>query len=293
MRSLRLILKGGHGNQLFQFFAGLELSRSLNRELVIDTSWYQRAGNKNGLLSPRQFSLDQYEVLSKFQVDSALMWKNSIQVERVIKRLPHAISQFLGFYPELELNQNIKSVSQEIVTFGHWINRPILPSKIEIKTLLANQRVTNSIEMKNLKQEQNSFPVISIHFRLGDYENFKSIYEVTGLKYFSNALNQIGKSIDLKKVKIWLFSDEPKKAHHLIASLIKVDRVLDEKTGLNEAETISLMSGSRAIICSNSTFSWWAGYLSEDNTQVYFPKQYLRGLLVKSTGLYVDEWNYL
>lgn len=293
MRSLRLILKGGHGNQLFQFFAGLELSRSLNRELVIDTSWYQQAGNKNGLLSPRQFSLDQYEGLSKFQVDSVLMWKNSIQVERVIKRLPHVISQFLGFYPDLELNQNVKSVAQEIVTFGHWINRPIFPSKIEIKTLLANQRVSNSIELNNMKQEQKSFPVISIHVRLGDYENFKSVYEVTGLKYFRNALNQIEKSIDLKEAKIWLFSDEPKKARDLIASLINVDRVLDEKTGFNEAETISLMSGSRAIICSNSTFSWWAGYLSEDNTQVYFPKQYLRGVLVKSTGLYVDEWNYL
>ena len=293
MRSLRLILKGGHGNQLFQFFAGLELSRSLNRKLVIDTSWYHRAGNKNGLLSPRQFSLDQYEVLSQFQVDSRLFWKNSIQVERVVKRIPHAVSQFLGFYPELERHQIVRFAAQEIVTFGHWIDRPILPSKSEIKTLLASQRVANSIEMKDLKQEQRNFPVISIHLRLGDYENFKSVYEVTGLEYFSNALRIIEKSTDLKKAKIWLFSDEPKKAHDLISSLIKIDRVLDESTGLNEAETISLMSSSRAIICSNSTFSWWAGYLSEDNTQVYFPKQYLRGVPVTSTGLYVEGWNYL
>lgn len=293
MRSLRIILKGGHGNQLFQFFAGLELSRSLNRELVIDTSWYQRAGNNNGLLSPRQFSLDQYDVLSKFQVESALMWKNSIQVERAIKRLPYVISRFLGFYPELELNQNVKSVTQEIVTFGHWINRPILPSKIEIKTLLANQRVENSNELNDLRQEQSKVPVISIHFRLGDYENFKSVYDVNGLEYFINALRIIGESTDLKNAKIWLFSDEPKKAHDLISSMIKVDRVINETTRLNEAETISLMSHSHAIICSNSTFSWWAGYLSEDNTQVYFPRQYLRGVSVESTGLYVNEWNYL
>jgi hypothetical protein len=184
-------------------------------------------------------------------------------------------------------------VTQEIVIFGHWINRPILPSKNEIKSLLANQRITNVNELRDLRQEQSNFPVISIHFRLGDYENFKSVYEVTSLEYFSKALRIIGKSTDLKKAKIWLFSDEPKKAHNLISSLIKIDRVLNETTRLNEAETISLMSSSRAIICSNSTFSWWAGYLTEDYTQVYFPKQYLRGVSVESTGLYVNEWNYL
>lgn len=293
MRNLRLILKGGHGNQLFQFFAGLELSRYLNRKLIIDTSWYHRAGNKNGLLSPRQFSLDQYEFMKLFRVDSRLTWKNSIQVERIVKRLPKTIAQMLSFYSELELTQEVKLSSREIVAYGHWINKPILPTKSEVKGLLMKRRGTGSSELRALQQEQRDFPVISIHSRLGDYRNFKSVYEVHGVEYFGRALRNIEEIIDTKKAKIWLFSDEPGIARDQISSLIRIDRIVDESTKLNEAETISLMSRSQAIICSNSTFSWWAGYLSEDETKVYFPKDYLRGVTVKDTGLYVEGWNYL
>jgi hypothetical protein len=80
----------------------------------------------------------------------------------------------------------------------------------------------------------------------------------------------------------------------MLSQYYKIDKVIDESHGLCEAESIALMSESSAIVGSNSTFSWWAGYLSKSElTKVVMPKQYMRGILMKETGLYVSDWLYL
>ena len=80
----------------------------------------------------------------------------------------------------------------------------------------------------------------------------------------------------------------------MLSQYYKIDKVIDESYGLCEAESIALMSESSAIVGSNSTFSWWAGYLSKNElTKVVMPKQYMRGILMKETGLYVSDWLYL
>jgi hypothetical protein len=293
-KTLRMIVKGGLGNQLFQYFAGRELSDETERKLVLDLSWYRRNVHKNGLLNQRNFMLNQYKFAETCTTSDEFVWRNAPLVERVIKRLPNQIGNSLGFFHEPTIDDLNRVVLQQVVTFGHWVQNPILPIKSTLRQLLLDGIANPSHSYLDLIEEQSQINVISLHHRLGDYKNFSSIYEIKDEKYFLAGSRLISNRIKGAAPEIWLFSDEPDISYSLLSKSIPISRVVNSQAQLNEAETISLMARSKGIIASNSTFSWWASYLSdESNTSIVFPKNYMKNILTQNSGLYVDGWDYL
>jgi len=100
-------LKGGMGNQLFQYFAASEISRSNSRELVLDISWYRRNVHANGLLSPRQFMLGQYSFSKDLTISEDFNWKNSPLTERILRRIPNQVTLHTGVAFELERDAGV------------------------------------------------------------------------------------------------------------------------------------------------------------------------------------------
>lgn len=287
-------LKGGMGNQLFQYFAASELSRLNSRKLVIDTSWYRRNVHANGLLSPRQFMLGQYSFSENVTISDDFNWKNSPLTERIFRRTSHQVSLCAGIAFELEQGTKLPRFLSNIYISGHWIKNPILPSRNKLREVLVDNLLRPSSTYLQLRSELRNKKVIAVHIRLGDYLNFQEVYGVTGESYHVDAIKELHRVYPDHSSEIWLFSDDTFTAEKILSQHFKVDRVIDESYGLGEAESIALMSEASAIIGSNSTFSWWAGYLSKSElTKVVMPKQYMRGILMKETGLYISDWLYL
>ena len=293
-KTIRIILKGGLGNQLFQYFAGMGLSEGLNRDLVIDTSWYKRRIHNNGLLDKRVFMLNQYQFVNNLNVLCDFDWRNSLYTERLLKKLPANIGQNFGFYFEPALNDLRKDKNRSVVALGHWIKNPILPDKSKLREQLIDGINEPSPQYNLLVKAQSNAKVISIHHRLGDYKNFGANYGVFENSYFEDAVRSIKKTAGKGEFEIWLFSDEPELSYSILSKSFPISRIVGRDSGINEAETISLISKSHAIIASNSTFSWWASYLSDESrTEVVFPEKYMKDILTIDTGLYVKGWRYL
>ena len=287
-------LKGGMGNQLFQYFAAAEFSRLSERELVIDTSWYKRNVHLNGLLNPRKFTLNQYSFHKDLRITSDFNWKNSPLTERVFRRIPNGFGISAGIAFELKQGSNIPQRLSNMYISGHWIKDPILPQREELREMLVENIVSHSPGFIQLRRALRAKKIISIHIRLGDYLNFQEVYGVTSAGYYLGAIRAIKNTLQEYPSEIWLFSDDPPAATEMLSSNLKIDKVINESFGLSEAESIALISESSGIVGSNSTFSWWASYLSKTElTKVVMPKQYMRGTLMKDTGLYVSDWLYL
>ena len=107
---------------------------------------------------------------------------------------------------------------------------------------------------------------VCISIRRGDYETnpvFKKTFSICDKTYFENAIAEIQKRVDNP---IWvLFSDDIEWAKHNI----NIEGTVYYETGKDPVwEKLRLMSACKHFIISNSTFSWWAQWLSTSENKV-------------------------
>lgn len=102
---------------------------------------------------------------------------------------------------------------------------------------------------------------VSIHVRRGDYVNNKFYVDLTKTDYYIRAMEQFPDS------EFLVFSDD--------IEWCKNERIFEGcefSEGKSEVEDMTLMSSCKGHIIANSSFSWWAAYISGNKTVA--PKQW-------------------
>lgn len=115
---------------------------------------------------------------------------------------------------------------------------------------------------------------LAVHIRRGDYVNNPNYAELP-MAYYLNAIEAVG-------MDAWFFSDDPA----FIKANFQPDYVV-----CDEITDFQLMCGCSHHIVSNSTFSWWAAYLS--GGKVVRPDVYFAGDLAKratTRDFWPDNW---
>ena len=113
---------------------------------------------------------------------------------------------------------------------------------------------------------------IVVHIRRGDYKN-EDTFGLLGREYYRHAFSLLDSLGSSKNV--WLFSDEP----DLAVNVLQLDdtmnlRVIPEM-GINSGQLLEIMKLGSAYVIANSTFSWWAAFLS-DADKVVAPKSWFK-----------------
>jgi hypothetical protein len=281
--SLRIGLKGGLGNQLFQFAHGVDTALVSNLPILF--YWDQVTSEIN---TPREFELnflnielDKYYRVYKDNIEG-LVFK-TIDHERnflTLKKI-HRQENF-HFTKDLPIKKNrINSVS------GYWQGEIFFKKNhVDIvKYINSNLMTANEFKTKHQK-------VAGIHLRFGDY-------------YYSNKINEVHGviSIDYLKRATDLMLENGINTFHLYTDsleisseyIAKIDPVLNiefMKLGTPLADLAGLSSHD-SIIGSNSSFSWWASYLGYNKKKVILPRDWFSrsSLLQNSTvDLFKPEW---
>jgi hypothetical protein len=294
-KTVTVYLRGGLGNQLFQYAAGYSKSKSLGAKLVLDGRQLPRGPETISGVShwPEQISEFEHgaaEVLE--HVEKVSLLARYKQVERSLgDQFPSWLSKF-GIYAN-EKNSSVEdfsSIRNSNVSINAYCNSPLYFSDYadEIRGRIRNL-VNPSQNFLDDRDTVNRVGPVALHLRLGDYKNLSSIYGKFDVEYFSKALS-LAERIDSSR-PVWLFSDEPELAYELLKSTVKNLHIAPLSPTLSNLETLLLMSECKGLIASNSTFSWWAGYLMDQTHPVIFPRPFFSSsTLPEPKSMLLEAW---
>ena len=251
---VELIVQGGFGNQLFQYFAGVHFSRSLEKPLVLNLNWFDST-HKNSEFS-RNFELSQLPIPSEYAINysrvpslisricgqSKWLGRQNIVARNYADLANYRSTAFIldGFFQEAE---PITKYREEVAIF--------------LKSVAEDPAYTNLI--KSLTKESAT----CLHLRLGDYLHLKD-FKVLSNSFIEESLNLI-KQVNPTKV-YYVITDSPHEIDKLYGNILSKwnFRMIDSKN-FSSHQLIILMSSFENLVISKSSLGWWGGFLAAHN----------------------------
>lgn len=264
-----LRLRGGLGNQLFQYAAGKALAEHHRTDFKLDLYYYKKHPY-------RKFELD------KFNIPIAIATPQEIQkftgsnpVVRFLNkrenylRCPEVFAQ-----PHYHYYQDWFKLPSNLYLSGYFQSEKFFePIAQLVKTWYTPAQ---SLDSKNaeLVARMQSSESVSLHVRRGDYTaaQFNSFFGMVSEDYYTRALTHIHDVI--RNPVFFIFSDDVgwcranlKVSEHAI--------FVDNNKGADSYKDLLLMSHCKHNVIANSSFSWWGAWLNKNSSKVVItPKQW-------------------
>jgi hypothetical protein len=267
-------LKGGLGNQMFQYAFGKALSLNLRTDLKFDTSSFKSDSLRDYALdcfkvSVKKASKEEVEILKPVNKDIIpyLRYKISNKVLPLHKR-SYINEQQLVDYSDL------LKIKSDCYLDGYWQSEEYFKSIRE--SLLKDFVIKYPVEEcnKNIFDKIKCSNSVSLHIRRGDYVSnpkTNAKHGVLGLDYYHKAMKIM--IVKISNPVFFIFSDDISWAEENLKSKNEVYFVNNNYD--KDYEDLRLMSNCKNHIIANSSFSWWGAWLSQNPKKVVIaPKQW-------------------
>jgi len=269
-----LQLKGGLGNQLFQYSFAQMLSKKLDKKLLINPIWffYPKLNNYWMPFSIKYFrvELNYLPILKGIELELINRGFNSTYLPILKKYSKPDCFQFLS---EIDYTNHHNLTGKTTILDGYFQDysyfqqiRPILLEEFIPKKKLTtnNQRFLEHISTTNS---------VSIHYRGGVYikdEKIRKLYPPTTYHYYKNAFNLINHYCN--DAHFFIFTNDPIRVTKLL-ELGESVTIIDTKGP--DYQHLYLMSQCKHNIVTNSTFSWWGAWLNNNPDKIVItPKEW-------------------
>lgn len=255
-------LNGGLGNQMFQYSFGKYLALLLKQELFVNTHVYV-SGNSN-----REYDLDIFN-LSVDRLDTAdAVCEKMKGLEAPIIHLNEK-----HFHYDATLIKPLKKYALSIpdmdefhlVTSGFWQSYKYFQGieGILFKDFTFRRPLYGKWKVlgEQIRQRQS----VMINVRRGDYLNKLDFHGVVGMDYINQAIKTIKRN--LSRPFFYVFSDDINwcKEHIKDKHILFVDEsYYDPKYEYY----LQLMRMCKHFIIPNSSFAWWAAWMSENRRKI-------------------------
>ena len=230
------ILQGGLGNQMFQISTAYSLARDNNDEVAIN-----------------------YNIQHIGLQKSQLYYKDNI-----FKKIKST-----DVFPAFKYNEpffNFKQIPYDnnMCIHGYFQSEKYFEKyKKEINTIFEFPKSVKDKVDNFLGKFKNVYKV-GIHYRRGDYIQYKNIYNCLGEDYYKKAKKIISK----KKLVYLNCSDD---FNNVLNEFAVEGEII--KFG-SELEDLYMLSQCDSIIMSNSSFSWWGSWLGKNKDVIVMPKNW-------------------
>lgn len=256
-------LKGGTGNQLFQYALGRHLAIKNNAVLKLDVDGLDRA-NKVG------------DIYRPFALQSFCVVKEIATTEEITRfKYPYGIFskayRFISFKLSRDKNTSfhpkVLSYTGDLYLDGFW-QSPLYFETIR-KTLLEELTLAKpwSEAGATFSQLIKNTPAVSLHVRRGDYIKNPRVEKEFGpcsLDYYRKAMAEVEKT--LPSPTYFIFSDD---LPWVKANLPVGDKaVFVNGKDMTDVEDLMLMSMCQHNIIANSSFSWWGAWLNKNPDKI-------------------------
>lgn len=285
-------LKGGLGNQLFQYAAGSALAHRLDAPLLLDLTYCRQ--------DPlRDYALDAYGVpeaiasrsqVAAFAPDSGL--------RRTLAKRTGLPGLFLkkGLFvePHFHVTPKFETLRAPVFLDGYWQSEKYFSEISDSLREMFSVPLSMPPAVAELRQKIADIPVaISVHVRRGDYITGKSASKMAGSctpDYYRRAVTHM--LAIYPGATFVVFSDEPAYANALLE--FAPDRILADGDPEEPANDLALMAVCNHHIIANSSFSWWGAWLNPDARKtviaprLWFSPDYLAK--TRTHDLYPEGW---
>jgi len=266
-------LKGGLGNQLFQYATGRQLSNIYDTEFKIDISFFETYALHKYSLSPfniREIIASPYEVAS-------LTYQKTGTIERTMRWLlskPRRLAVSYINEKYFHYDPEILSLPDGVFLDGYWQSEKYFEGISDI--IRREFCIKTPVEGKNLEilESISSSESVSLHIRRGSYvlPPYNAVHGLSSLAYYQKSVDYIANAI--KSPYFYIFSDDPQWTRDNL-KLSYPCTFIDQNDAVKDYEDLRLMSHCKHNILANSTFSWWGAWLNQNpGKMVIAPSQW-------------------
>lgn len=289
---------GQLGNQLFEYACARQLQEKYGGKIYLNT-YEMRQNTPNFRLALLDFNLNEnVEVVSERPLKEANADNYSVKILR-------------KFFPDLYFNMMAKKgvfvwksariykplpllnekLQKRIVLNGYWQSEKYFSDVAEILRMELTPKEPLQPQNEELYNKIKNTNSVCVTIRRGDFMNEKNkgTFYICDNTYFRNALAYIKKC--LPDCTFFGFSDDI----DWVKNNMEFPGEVYYESGVDPVwEKLRLMSACKHFVLSNSSFSWWAQYLSKSNNKIVVApdRWYKTGRNVKP-DLYQSDWKLI
>lgn len=281
MKEIKVLVYGGLGNQLFQAAIAKSLKRKFkNHKLqLLDISSYAKV-KRNWALNFLGYEGMKLNILQYFFLILKIKINNQFLKYGIANNLFNIVN-------ESTYNKKFfdKYKNKSFILDGYWQSEKYFYDiRDEIKLSFLESR-------KELCLGKKEYEKVALHIRLGDYKDFnisKKNHLVCNFDWYGKAINYLYEKNN--NFRFIIFTDDP----DYVRNKFKVNNSVKYYIAENNKEPhidMFRMSICDHFIISNSSYSWWASYIGEnESSYVVAPKYWYPKKLTSKLGIYRSNW---
>lgn len=277
---------GGLGNQLFQYAFGRALQLKYNDTYAIDVEEFRRSYGH----VPRHYSLEPFNLPS---VVSVLPIKDSKSLlffkvfHKINRKLNSSLARLFNVYwwrSPVFKDLGIKDTKvKKCYFYGYWQSekyfgdyKDIIKKELKVKTPIIDECKPYADLIKNSN-------AVCLHIRRGDFVKEGMI--ICDIDYYQRGIDYISQHTENPRFFIFTNDNEWVKQNiKLPEDSVFVD-VADP-----DYEVLRLMYMCKHFVISNSSYSWWGQYLSENPDKIVIAPSKWSLVWPNERSMYQDSW---
>jgi len=266
-------LKGGTGNQMFQYAAGRALALRTHSSLFLDLHFLEQ-GKLEADVDYRKYGLTSFRIQAKV-IDSdnrdnfyrKALRNHAIKLSALNRLLLRYRLPLKKIYTEKKRSYNVdfKSLSRNTYLNGYWPSPKYFKDFEDIiRKDFRFKHEPDSTNREMITQISQHHESVAIHIRKGDFSKLDKL-GVIKMDYYKRAIEYYLKH--LKDPVFYLFGNDPNEVSKEINTTI--DDLQCVSVDLNSEpqkhiEDLRLISHCKHQIIGNSTFAWWGAWLNRN-----------------------------
>ncbi len=293
-----VFLRGGLGNQMFQYAAGLSLAKKRGDTLRLDTVFLNdRFPRRN--FSYRTYDLDifafdpRFTALSKCSQDFPIpgVW---LGIDIGLMKLKNLFGRqcLIKEKKEFSFDPDIFKRKGDVLLWGRWQNEKYFADIAdEVRTVFTFKYLFVG-EAAMIANDIQSCDSVSVHVRRGDFAAFKNVAKMMGetdLSYYGRAVAYVAGHVG--NPKFFIFSDDIDWCKDNLKLPFPTVYISASTGGSKTAFHLQLMSLCKHNIIANSTFSWWGAWLNRNPEKIVIaPKKWYADGRDEKNEIMPESW---